>query len=311
MIRPGRVLLLSAVVICSQLGYGEEADRFSELEGAFLGQNPPGLVPELFAPGLISTDAGEGCSGFMSDGKVLLFARRGGGMLITELEGRGWSSPRKAPFAIEGLDGDFIVAPDGRTVFFASGRPVSEGAEPLADHNIWKTERTSSGWTEPELLDAPVNTDAHESYPSLSDEGTLYFFSRREGGFGESDIYRSELVNGKYEQVTNLGNIINTEYHEVDPFIAPDESYLIFASDRPGGYGSDDFYISFKNSDGTWMPPMNMGEKFNSAHTEYIANLTLDGKYLFFTSDKNGSRDIYWVGSGVLDELRKNVPKRP
>jgi Tol biopolymer transport system component len=243
----------------------------------------------------------------MSDGKLFLFARRGGGILLTELRDGVWTPPEEAGFSLRGQDGDFTIAPDDQTVLFASGRPVEKGGPSLRDHNIWKTVRTSSGWKEPEWLAHPVNTDAHESYPSLSADGTLYFFSRREGGFGQSDIYLSEPVNGKYEQVINLGSIINTEHHEVDPFIAPDESYLILASDRPGGFGSDDFYICFKSSDGNWLPPMNMGEQINSRHTEYIVNVTLDGKYLFFTSDKNGSRDVFWVDREVIDVLKTKL----
>jgi hypothetical protein len=276
---------------------------FPAPKGPYLGQKPPGLVPEVFAPGIISTDAGEGCSGFMDNGKAFLFSRRGKGILFTELKRGRWTPPAKVSFAKPGQDGDFIVAPDGKTVYFASGRPVSGGSQPLRDHNIWKTVRTESGWTEPEPLPAPVNTGAHESYPALSKDGTLYFFSRREGGFGQSDLYKSEIVNGRYTEVANLGAVFNTEHHEVDPFIAPDESYLIFASDRPGGYGSDDFYICFKGTDGQWLPPRNMGDKINSAHTEYIINVTLDGKYLFFTSNKSGNRDIYWVDAGIIERL--------
>ncbi len=297
--------ILITAVLC--LGSHSPSDDFPVLKGPYFGQQPPGLEPEVFAPGVISTEAGEGCSGFMSDGKLFLFARRGRGILLTELTNGAWTRPEEAGFSLRGQDGDFIIAPDDQTVLFASGRPVEKGGSSLRDHNIWKTVRTSSGWKEPELLASPVNTDAHESYPSLSADGTLYFFSRREGGFGQSDIYLSEPVNGRYEEVVNLGNIINTEHHEVDPFIAPDESYLIFASDRPGGYGSDDFYICFKSSDAEWLPPMNMGDQINSRHTEYIVNVTLDGKYLFFTSDKNGSRDVFWVDREVIDALKTKL----
>ncbi len=296
---------LITAVLC--LGSHSPSDDFPVLKGSYFGQQPPGLEPEVFAPGVISTEAGEGCSGFMSDGKLFLFARRGRGILLTELRDGVWTPPEEAGFSLRSLDGDFIIAPDDQTVLFASGRPVEKGGLSLRDHNIWKTVRTSSGWKEPELLASPVNTDAHESYPSLSQDGTLYFFSRREGGFGQSDIYLSEPVNGRYEEAINLGNIINTEHHEVDPFIAPDESYLIFASDRPGGYGSDDFYICFKSSNGEWVPPMNMGDQINSRHTEYIVSVTLDGKYLFFTSDKNGSRDVFWVDRGVIDALKTKL----
>lgn len=306
-----RIIAVPSLGLICILGFlNATPDDFPVLKGPYLGQRPPGLEPEVFAPGIISTEVGEGCSGFMSDGRLFLFARRGTGILFTELRGGAWTTPEEAGFSSRGQDGDFIIAPDGKTVFFASGRPVEKGGSSLRDHNIWKTVRTPSGWAEPELLANPVNTDAHESYPSLSRDGTLYFFSRREGGFGQSDLYLSELINGRYVDVINLGSIINTEHHEVDPFIAPDESYLIFASDRPGGYGSDDFYICFKSSDGKWFPPMNMGDKINSPHTEYIVNVTADDKYLFYTSDKNGSRDIFWVDRKVIDELKTKLLKQ-
>ncbi len=303
-----RHTLLFATWISAALSLMGLAPRgqFRALGGPYLGQEPPGLVPEVFAPGIISTDVGEGCSGFTRDGGAFLYARSKLGIQYTELKDGRWTQPVKVSFAKPGQDGDFILAPDGTTVFFASGRPVSTGLPPLKDHNIWKTVRTESGWTEPVPLPAPVNTDAHESYPSLAKDGTLYFFSRRGGGLGQSDLYRSELVDGTYKEVTNLGPVFNTEHHEVDPFIAPDESYLIFASDRPGGFGKYDFYISFKGAGGQWLPPMNMGDKINSPFTEYIISVTLDGKYLFFTSNKNGSRDIFWVDAGIIEELGAN-----
>jgi Tol biopolymer transport system component len=293
--------LLALPIVFIGWGYAQQ-DIFPNLSGPYLGQTPPGFTPEVFAPGIISTNAGEGCSGFMLDGKLFLFRRRSEGILSTEMKNGFWTPPEKVSFALPGHDGDFIIAPDGKTVYFASDRLVPESS--TERHNIWKTEKTPQGWTEPVRLEPPVNTDAHESYPSLSEDGTLCFFSRREGGFGKSDIYLSKLVDGKYRDVVNIGDIINTEHHEVDPYIAPDESYLLFASDRPGGYGRDDFYISFKTTDGKWSSPMNMGDSINSPHTEYICSVTLDGKYLFFTSNKNGSRDIFWVDSRIIDELR-------
>ncbi len=126
----------------------------------------------------------------------------------------------------------------------------------------------------------------------------------RSGGLGEGDIYRSNRIDGKYPKVENLGAPINTPYHEVDSYVAPDESYMIFCSQKHGGFGNADFYISFRNKDDTWSDPINMGEKVNSEFAEYIPYVTPDGNYFFFTSNKAGNREIYWVDAKILDTYK-------
>ncbi len=153
-------------------------------------------------------------------------------------------------------------------------------------------------------MEYPVNTEDHDSYPSLTRDGTIYFFSRRPGGLGESDIYRSRLVNGKYLKAENLGTVINTEEHEWDPFIAPDESFLVFCSTKAGGYGRDDLYISFREGDGSWTKPVNMGENFNSPGLDNRPSITPDGKFLFYVTAKSGNRDIYWVDARIIEDLK-------
>ena len=143
-----------------------------------------------------------------------------------------------------------------------------------------------------------------DSYPTLTTRGDLYFCSRREGGKGRHDIYRARLVNGRFERSENLGSPINTEQSDFDPFIAPDESYIIFASARPGGVGNADLYISFRGNEGSWSEPRNMGAPVNTPYLEYAPMLSPDGKYLFFTSGRGGADDIYWVDARVIDALR-------
>ena len=85
---------------------------------------------------------------------------------------------------------------------------------------------------------------------------------------------------------------------------------MIFSSDKPGGYGRSDLYISHKKTDGSWSEPMNMGETVNSEFSEYGATITPDGKYLFFTSNRNGSEDIFWISTKIIEELSsKKNPK--
>lgn len=297
------IILLTALFFsnCTQ------KDGFSLLRGPYLGQEPPGIMPEVFAPGIISTDANEGCSSFSRDGRLFLFARAGStldGILIMQQINGVWSQPKLAPFSAGKYDWDFMLAPDSKTVLVSSGRPISKDGLPEKEYRIWISEQTDKDWSEPQLLPFPVNSGQHDSYPSVTEEGTLYFFSNRTGGIGEGDIYRSRKIGNEYQEIENLESPINTEYHEVDPFIAPDESYIIFCSKKPGGFGNADIYISFQEKDGLWTKPINMGDKINSPFAEYIPYVTPDSKYFFFTSNKSGNRNIYWVDANIVFKLK-------
>lgn len=277
---------------------------FPQLNGPYLAQTPPGMKPEVFAPGIISTDAHEGCVSFTQDGTLFLFARAGVGILQMNLIDGKWTEPELTSFSAGKCDWDFMLAPDDKTVFVSSGRPDRAGDATLPDYRLWTTERKGMNWSKPFLLPPPVNTGQHDSYPSITKDGTLYFFSNRADGHGQGDVYRAKRVEGKYPQIENLGPPINTAYHDLDSYVAPDEGTMIFSSKRPGGFGGADFYISFRNKDDKWSSPINMGEPFNSEYDEYIPYVTPDGKYFFFTSNKEGNREIYWVDARVLDKFR-------
>ncbi|MGD9347795.1 MAG: tetratricopeptide repeat protein, partial [Candidatus Aminicenantes bacterium] len=286
-----------------------KAVDFIDLEGPYFGQEPPGMTPEIFAPGVISTkNLGEGSCAFTKNAELFLFNLRYPPeeyktICITELKNGRWTEPAPAPFNSEYQDWDFHFAPDSKTLYFTSKRPVREGGELSRHGNIWMTQLTSSGWTPPQILESPINTaDSHDCGGSLTEDGTLYFFSRREGGFGANDIYRAKLVNGKYPEVENLGKVINTEYWEYDAFIAPDESYLIFSSDRPGGHGKfNDIYITFRSDDDTWSEPKNLGKDFRDSG---ICSVTLDGRFLFFATGRTGNDDIYWVDASIIEDFK-------
>ncbi len=112
------------------------------------------------------------------------------------------------------------------------------------------------------------------------------------------------MINGKHTTVENLGAPVNTKYDELDPFIASDESYLIFCSKTLDGYGGFDLYITFQKSDGRWTEPVNMGEGINSSAYDWVPYVTADGKYFFFNSTRSGSWDIYWVDAKIIEVLR-------
>jgi Tol biopolymer transport system component len=302
------------------------------LTGPYLGQAPPGRTPEVFAPGLISFGFHEHGLTFSRDGTEAYFVTTDVGyshyvIVRLVMEKDRWSAPTVAPFSGRYRDGVVRFAPDGRKLFFSSHRPLQEGTDSRADSDIWMSERAADGWTEPLNLGTPVNTEGVEAQPSVSSNGTLYYQADYDQETAY-DLYTARLENGRFETPEKLGRGINTEHNESAPFISPDGSYLIFQSNRPGGLGSLDLYVSFKLSDGSWGVPVNLGATVNSPAAEFAASVSPDGKYLFFSSyrtpgadeykDKsygelqelyrapgNGYGTQYWVRSEIIEELRK------
>ena len=144
---------------------------------------------------------------------------------------------------------------------------------------------------------------------SVSDKGTIVF-----DDYKSNDVIRmSRLINGKREEPELLGEEINSGKWTAHPFIAPDESFLIWGSEREDGYGMSDNYISFRQQDGSWGPAINMGDKINSELVENGARLTPDGKYLLFGRSEEKVREDgstywetidYWVDAKIIETLR-------
>lgn len=158
----------------------------------------------------------------------------------------------------------------------------------------------------------------------------MYVQSRREGGIGQSDIYKLELEDGHYVTAECLPEPVNSTSFEGDAFIAPDESYIIVSTFRPEkNIGrSSDLYISFHADDASWSELINMGDRVNGTGGENCQILSPCGKYLFYTSRRyknrnttpfmsydeilaawiepqNGLGDIYWVDAEIIEELRQ------
>lgn len=165
-------------------------------------------------------------------------------------------------------------------------------------------ERTETGWSEVKKLGAPF-----DKLPIMrltaSSKGT-YFFDEFKKDFTGAIRY-SRLVDGKYEEPKLLGKEINSgkSFH---PFIAADESYLIFDSKREGGYGDSDLYISYRQQDDAWGKPINLGDKINTEGWEAMASVTSDGKYLFFNRNmapgNHENVDIFWVDAQFIETFR-------
>ncbi|MBN2415521.1 PD40 domain-containing protein [bacterium] len=326
-------------VLVPAIGLSCYQDRtVQKVRGPYLGQNPPGDTPVLFAPGIVSTGLDELNNVFSPDGSEFYFCVRNqlGMVSIFCLRETGsiLSEPELLPFASAEGDIDVTLSPDGSTLLFSSRRALPGSTEPKLDNDFWMARRSEHGWNTPVHLGAGINSESEDYYAVMAGSGTIYFSSQREGP-GTNNIYRSPAVNGVYQDAEKLGPAVNTEYREFDPYIAPDESFLIFASDRPGGQGASDLYVCFQSGDGGWTDAVNMGSTLNSAGSEYCPMLSPDGLFLFFTAARRESptrpehpatyddfrsiqngpgylfSDIYWVDAGIIERLGAGVQDAP
>ncbi|HEY1199905.1 MAG TPA: hypothetical protein VGE79_02940 [Niastella sp.] len=256
-------------------------------------QPSPGTLPRVFLPGLVSTDTLDFNSTFSVDGKTFYFSRSHNRQYVifeTTYMNNKWQEPVISPlFDTLYSNTDPFIAPDS-ALYFISNRPKDKN-DTTADYDIYRLVKRPNGYGAPEYLNG-VNSDSTEYYVSVSRPGNVYFSSYREGNL---DLFVSRKTGTSYEKPVNLGPVINTTYDEHDPLIAPDESFLVFPSDRPGGLGEADLYISHQTN-GQWQQPVALGHGINTKRYEYCPYLTPDGKYFFFSSEYQ----VKWLSADVL-----------
>jgi len=291
-IQVSTILLATSYLLFCNCSYGQS--ELTNLTGPYLGQTPPGLTSKPFAPGIVNTKKWGDAGGFSRDMSEFYVSR--------------WrhSHDDKEPQSVkfQKVDNKWhktklptgarnpIYSPDGKTIHYGSKYK----------------ERTENGWSEKKSLGS-----SFEEIPIMglhsSLYGTLVFdeFTRDGNGI----LRYSRLVDGKREAPKPLPKVINTGKWNAHPFIAPDESFIMWDGQRDSGYGESDLYISFRQSDGSWGEAINMGDKVNTKAEEGGPSITPDGKYLFFNrmvpSGDNVKRlqsDLYWIDAKIIEELR-------
>lgn len=278
--------VLAMALLLSAKSYSQE--EFPVLEGPYMGQTPPGAVAEPFAPGVISTSGWELEGVFAPGMKEFYYTKRKadnkGSIIVGFRQNKSvWEKYIEIP-----RKGEVSFSPDGKRMHMAKGY----------------IDRVGDGWSERKSLGPMFDKkDLGIMRLSASAKGTYVF-----DDYKSNDLIRiSTVKNGKRQAPKEIGPIVNTGKWTAHPFIAPDESYLIWDSEREGGLGASDLYISFKQKDGSWGPAINMGEKVNSDKADFFASVTPDGKYILFNRTINKEPlnvDIYWVDAQIIETLR-------
>ncbi|MEO9513273.1 MAG: DUF5050 domain-containing protein [Flavobacteriaceae bacterium] len=262
--------------------------QFPPLEGPYMGQDPPGMVAEPFAPGIISTKGWEVEGVFVPGMKEFYFTTSAGESFPSvvigfRMENNVWK--KHVEFK---RNGEPAFSPDGQRMHMAKGYK----------------DRMGEGWSERKSLGPLFDRDDWGIMRlTASSKGTYVF-----DDYKSKDVIRiSTIKDGKRQPPVLMGPIVNSGEWTAHPFIAPDESYLIWDSEREDGFGDSDLYISFKQPDGSWGPAINMGAEVNTDKWEAYASVTSDGKYILFNrgvDPENRNTDIYWVDAGIIERLR-------
>jgi dipeptidyl aminopeptidase/acylaminoacyl peptidase len=253
---------------------------------------------EIFAPGVISGPGNDGSPTFSPDGSTLLFTRSATHwtvILESHLAHGTWSAPKVAAFSGAWPDSSPAWSPDGKYVVFQSTRPkdaasgsATNGSAPVGVvSNLWRVDRTASGWSAPVRLPDAVNISGSIWKPSIAASGNLYITVI--GPDAAKSIYMSEFKNGEYQSAKQLPFSDGAKL-DVDPEVAPDESFLVFSSGgRIEGDPHERLYL-VKRQAGVWGAPTLI--RYQDDVTKYGPStdnepkLGRDGYTIYFSSDR-------------------------
>lgn len=257
-------------------------------------------APERVAPGVVSLeDRHEFGSVISRDGATLYIGvEHGSWASIVEFEriDGGWRELGTVIGDPAFSANDPFLSPDESRLYFIT--PVDD------QYEIGFLERSEKrGWSAPVLEGKPINSPSNEYYISFTASGDLVFASDRNASErGDFDIYLARHDDGRFAEISTFPIGINSSAYEADAFISPDEEYIVFSSNRSGGRGRGDLYISFSLKNGEWTHPLAFDPTINTEGHELCPFVTHDKRWLYFTSDG----DIFRVGTAVIERLRQH-----
>ncbi|MEQ8712017.1 MAG: hypothetical protein RIC80_03315 [Cyclobacteriaceae bacterium] len=243
---------------------------------------PDGL--EIFAPGIVSNNFYQRDMAISPDKSIMVYSHvisvGASSVLVYRTISNGeWSLPQILPFSNGPYDIEPFFSPDGEKLYFASNNGTTN-----QNFDIWSVDVNGGSWGTPTRLNDNINTDANEYYPSIDNEGTLYYTAAYSDVAGE-DIWMSKFENGEYQPRQVVAGALNTGNDEFNAFIDPAGSFMLFSSfGRADGQGGGDLYRSNINGD-QFAAGVNYGTPINTQRLDFCPFVTPDGDYLFFTSE--------------------------
>lgn len=155
------------------------------------------------------------------------------------------------------------------------------------NEDFFVSERKGSQWSKSKGLDGDINSNFNEGAQNISQDGEWLVFTgcNFPEGLGSCDLFFSSLTKKGWSTPENIGEPVNTEFWESSPCLSPDKRELYFSSNRPGGYGGKDIYVSKRLPDGRWSEPENLGPQINTAGDESCPFIHADNQTMYFTSN--------------------------
>lgn len=305
--KPTKFLILTIIISLNTVFAQEDSKNASTslpLEGPYLGQRQPGLIPGIFAPGLVSIDGRyEFGISFSSDLNEIYFSAKEVDqttvIYYSRVKDKKWSPIKRADFTKGEKDTEMkpFVSLTEDKIYFTAYNAASRNTK------IWYVIRTKDSWSSAKKLESSINGDR--------------VFNLNQGKSG--DFYYTNIAKRKMFYTTNVNSELpglkelEIEFG-IQGFISPSQDYIVVnARNKEEDSRKDsDIYVYFKKKDDTWSKPINLGEEVNSTFSETVPSITPDGKYLFFSryNEEGGLSNFYWVSTGVINRLKTGYFKK-
>lgn len=284
------ILLFSLMLSCN----GRKVEKNTSYETPFSEYESANL-PVIFHEGTVSTSMDKYNTAFSPDQSMVFYTATSKpdrlgltGIAYQKFENGKFQTAEFVPFvSFENPVTDVQISPDGQLMLFSTFKDYPGKPEGF-NFNIWISSFQDSTWSQPSPFGPPVHSSGNEFYPVMVGNGDIYFTSDKAGSL---DIYRSELGESGYLEPVRLPDYINSPSSEADAFVSQDRSIMVFVRvDEPDGFGNSDLYICFKEEDGNWSEPKNMGENINSEYIDGSPYITPDLRFMIFTSNRTNPK---------------------
>ncbi|HEX2920601.1 MAG TPA: OmpA family protein [Bacteroidales bacterium] len=213
-------------------------------------------------------------------------------------------NPQSVGAGINTTDDEYwpSITADGSTLIFTKQPATRNGSNGPAQEDFYISIFSDNTWQKAVNAGYPLNTQQNEGAQSLSSDGRYMYFTAcdRKNSVGSCDIYYAFNSEGKWSEPVNLKSPVNSRGWESQPSISADGRTLFFSSNRPGGFGGKDIWMSKKNDNNEWSNPVNPGDLINSEGDEMSPFIHFDGQTLYFSS--NGK-----TGMGGFDIFRTTL----